>query len=159
MYIKNYSICTGFYGEVLPFDSGLTVVVKSHGHTTGKATQFSRSEQKKYNHIAELNGTAILLIRNPFRAIIGHRHLDAGGHTGYADVDQFLGEGESARATRRVAISAKNKKHRAKNKLIKKIRDGHAYFFLTTINEWNKIRDVTVTFFLWPKFRKECHTY
>ena len=35
----------GFYGEAIPSDSGLTVVVKSHGHTTGKAADSSREEQ------------------------------------------------------------------------------------------------------------------
>ena len=35
----------GFYGEAILFDSGLTVVVKSHGHTTGKAADLGREEQ------------------------------------------------------------------------------------------------------------------
>ena len=35
----------GFYGEAIPADSGLTVVVKSHGHTTGKAADLGREEQ------------------------------------------------------------------------------------------------------------------
>ena len=35
----------GFYGEAIPADSGLTVVIKSHGHTTGKAADLERKEQ------------------------------------------------------------------------------------------------------------------
>ena len=46
-----------------------------------------------YDHITELNGTAILLVRNPFKAIIGHRHLDEGGHVGLAPDSKFVGEG------------------------------------------------------------------
>ena len=37
----------------------------------------------------ELNHKAVLLIRNPFDAIISHRHLDEGGHTGYAKDIKF----------------------------------------------------------------------
>ena len=43
--------------------------------------------------MAELNGTAILLMRNPFKAIIGHRHLDEGGHVGLAPEEKFVGPG------------------------------------------------------------------
>ena len=46
------------------------------------------------NHFKELNSTAILLIRNPFKAIIGHRHLDEGGHTGHASAKSFVGRGK-----------------------------------------------------------------
>ena len=46
------------------------------------------------NHFKELNSTAILLIRNPFKAIIGHRHLDEGGHTGHASPKSFMGRGK-----------------------------------------------------------------
>ena len=46
------------------------------------------------NHFKELNSTAILLIRNPFKAIIGHRHLDEGGHTGHASAKSFMGRGK-----------------------------------------------------------------
>ena len=41
----------------------------------------------------ELNHTAILLVRNPFDAIIAHRHLDQGGHTGRAGESHFRGPG------------------------------------------------------------------
>ena len=33
------------------------------------------SIQVKQNHMDELNRTAIIIVRNPFAAIIGHRHL------------------------------------------------------------------------------------
>ena len=42
------------------------------------------------------NGDGILLIRNPYKAIYGHRHLDAGGHVGFADASHFFGSGIGA---------------------------------------------------------------
>ncbi len=76
------SFYTGFYGEAIPFDSGMTVAVKSHGFTTGKNVlkavdiRTSEATRKTLNHIKELNQTAILLVRNPFKAIIGHRFVN-----------------------------------------------------------------------------------
>ena len=37
----------------------------------------------------KLTGKAILLIRNPASMLISHRHLDSGGHSGYAKPDMF----------------------------------------------------------------------
>ena len=78
----------------------MTVAVKSHGFTTGNHSlavatgKVSSAEKRKaYNHMRELNSTAILLIRNPFKAIIGHRNLDEGGHTGHAKEKSFQGSG------------------------------------------------------------------
>ena len=45
------------------------------------------------NHMAELNYKAVLVIRNPFKALISHRHLDVGGHTGYAPKSHFSDKG------------------------------------------------------------------
>jgi len=83
----------GFYGEGVPSNSGVVVTVKTHGHTTEKGAHMPRPYQIEYNHHKEVNHSAILLIRNPFNAIIGHRNLDQGGHTGLAKEDQFLGPG------------------------------------------------------------------
>jgi len=83
----------GFYGEGVPANSGVVVTVKTHGHTTEKGAHMPREYQVEYNHHKEVNHSAILLIRNPFNAIIGHRNLDQGGHTGLAKEDQFLGPG------------------------------------------------------------------
>ena len=78
-------ITIGYYGESLPYDSGLTSVIKAHGSTTNEGTT---SDQMSWTE-----GNAILLIRNPYKAIYGHRHLDAGGHVGYADASHFFGPG------------------------------------------------------------------
>lgn len=87
----------GFYGEGVHFQSQITVAIKSHGYTTGpsarKILDEPESTRMLSNHFKELNSTAILLIRNPFKAIIGHRHLDEGGHTGHASPKSFVGRG------------------------------------------------------------------
>ena len=56
-------------------DAGIVLTVKTHGHTVGKAVQMERQEQIKENHHKEVNHTAILLIRNPYKAIIGKGRL------------------------------------------------------------------------------------
>ena len=63
----------GFYGEGIPADSGMVLTVKTHGHTTGEGAHVARDKQVMYNHHREVNNTAILLIRNPFKAIIGRK--------------------------------------------------------------------------------------
>ena len=53
----------------------MTIAIKTHGHTTDKGVgEPDREKQKAYNHFDEVGSKAILLVRNPFRAIIGHRH-------------------------------------------------------------------------------------
>ena len=61
----------GFYGEVVPTDAGLVLTVKTHGHTTGAGAHVSSKQKGEYNHHSEVNHSAILLIRNPYKAIIG----------------------------------------------------------------------------------------
>ena len=76
----------------MPADAGIVVTVKTHGHTTGKGAHEERPAQVSFcknlnfvansllqiafNHHAEVNHSAILLIRNPYEAIIGNRNLD-----------------------------------------------------------------------------------
>ena len=62
----------GFYGEGVPSASGVVVTIKTHGHTTEKGAHMPRQQQIEYNHHKEVNHSAILLIRNPFNAIIGN---------------------------------------------------------------------------------------
>ena len=101
----------GFYGEGVPAEAGLVMTVKTHGHTTGEGAHVASKIKVEYNHHTEVNHTAILLIRNPYKAIIGnnnkpvppsplmqhffsgHRNLDTGGHTGFAKESQFEGAG------------------------------------------------------------------
>ena len=64
----------GFYGEGVPADSGLVMTVKTHGHTTGEGAHVASKMKVEFNHHDEVNHTAILLIRNPYKAIIGSKH-------------------------------------------------------------------------------------
>ena len=68
----------GFYGEGIPADSGRVMTVKTHGYTTGEGARVNTMPSEKqimYNHHREVNNTAILLIRNPFKAIIGRNRV------------------------------------------------------------------------------------
>ncbi|KAG0729117.1 WSC domain-containing protein 1 [Chionoecetes opilio] len=47
----------------------------------------------RHSHIKELGYSGVVVMRNPFKALISHRHLDVGGHTGYAPKAHFLGQG------------------------------------------------------------------
>ncbi|KAK7068403.1 hypothetical protein SK128_024683 [Halocaridina rubra] len=72
----------------------MTILQKSHGYTTGDAMKLSHKQRLTRNHMSELNHQGVIVIRNPFKALISHRHLDIGGHTGYAPKSHFLGKGE-----------------------------------------------------------------
>ena len=50
--------------------------------------------QVLHNHFTETGCRGLVIIRNPFKALISHRHLDIGGHTGYAPRSHFEGSGE-----------------------------------------------------------------
>jgi len=93
----------GMYGEGVPENSRMVMTVKTHGYTTDKGLHVSREEQIKYNHYKEVNNSAILLIRNPYAALIGHRHLDQGGHTGLAKQQDFVGDSWDEYVKERVA--------------------------------------------------------
>ncbi len=86
-------VLAAFYGEGVPHDSGMTRGVKTHGFTVGPCLEKSRNEKVDCNDIDEMGGKAILLIRNPFKALIGHRNLDVAGHRGFADESHFQGAG------------------------------------------------------------------
>ena len=60
----------------MPADAGLVLTVKTHGHTVGEGTNVPRERQPAFNDHEKVNNTAILLIRNPFRAIIGYLYID-----------------------------------------------------------------------------------
>ena len=41
-------------------------------------------------------GAAVLLMRNPYRAIYGYRHYTFAGRVRYTDVSKFFGDGKFA---------------------------------------------------------------
>ena len=75
-------------------------VIKSHGSTLdGTSVRAQKGMSSTYakteDEMMKTNGNGILLIRNPYRAIYGNRHLNNGGHMGYADASKFFGRGMS----------------------------------------------------------------
>ena len=93
------TILIGYFGESVPFNSGLITVVKGHGHyfsgypgNTG--VQPISRENETIEQILETNGNGIILIRNPYHVIVGYRHqLLAPGHTEHAKASAFIGKG------------------------------------------------------------------
>ena len=79
------SFITGFFGESLPFDSGLTSVIKGHGHQGPGDIEFQ---------MYSTGEKAILMIRNPYHAIYGYRHYTFHGQLGHADASHFIGKGK-----------------------------------------------------------------
>lgn len=94
----------GMYGEGIVYNSGMTILQKSHGYTTGDAMKLSHAERLTKNHMTELGCQSVLVIRNPFKALISHRHLDIGGHTGYAPKAQFIGKGWAEFVTLKIML-------------------------------------------------------
>ena len=94
----NYSISIGYHGESVIYNSRLTTAIKSHGNTIDGASLGSQPEMirpfaRTNDQMMCTNGNGILLIRNPYKAIYGNRHLNDGGHIGYADASKFFGRG------------------------------------------------------------------
>ena len=86
----------GFFGESLHIDSGLTSVVKGHGHYTSSFVNKKETStpQDTDFQISKTKGKSILLIRNPYEAIYSYRHYDCtGGMHDQADASKFNGKG------------------------------------------------------------------
>jgi len=88
VYNDNLMRSKGYYGEGVPADAGLVLTVKTHGLSVGAG---SISKQHKSHEM--MNHTAILLIRDPFKAIIGFRHRAGGGSLRLANKKIFNGSG------------------------------------------------------------------
>ena len=86
-----YHIFPGYYGESVPSDSGLLSIIKAHGSL--KHMQTRTAFNLTAEQIFKTNGSAVVLVRNPFRAIYGYRHLQFAGHTGHTNSSQFIGPG------------------------------------------------------------------
>ncbi len=65
---------SGFRGEREPWTKGTTVVVKTH--------RFDEEHVKAFD-------SAILIVRDPYKAIISEHNRKFGGHTGYAPEAQY----------------------------------------------------------------------
>ncbi|XP_071536183.1 LOW QUALITY PROTEIN: uncharacterized protein [Panulirus ornatus] len=56
---------------------------------TSRTTFTQKTHECNPAHIKAFNGTGILLIRNPYRAILSYHNFLFGGHTGYAPVSNY----------------------------------------------------------------------
>ncbi|KAF2352945.1 Myosin VI cargo binding domain [Trinorchestia longiramus] len=69
----------GFRGEMERWDSGTTILQKTHAREDGEAARFQ--------------GRGVLILRNPYRAILAWHNFVVGGHRGYASVSNFRRRG------------------------------------------------------------------
>lgn len=82
------STLLGFTGEMMPVDCGCTIVQKTH--------LYPQDHTKE----EDSDGRAILIIRNPYQALVSFRHFETSGqgHTQVASADQFTGPGKNQEA-------------------------------------------------------------
>ena len=92
-------IAAGFHGETLPPASGLTSVIKGHGHYNNNIMK-DRELSDPGDIERQMSLTqekAVLLIRNPYDAIYGYRHYVFHGQLGHTDISKFIGKGKLLR--------------------------------------------------------------
>ena len=85
---------TGYFGESVSSDSGLISIIKAHGHCVQIRSEKFWSSSYTTEEIRKTNGRAVVLVRNPFTAIYGYRHVTTAGHTGHTTSSQFIGPGQ-----------------------------------------------------------------
>jgi hypothetical protein len=77
---------SGYYGEKAGIQDGTTILTKTH--------EYSESHIMKFLD-PETNSTkAVLLIRNPYKAILSFHNFLFGGHIGSAPVINYFRKGE-----------------------------------------------------------------
>jgi len=80
-YYNNPNILfTGYRGELEDWESGTTLVQKIHEYGDG--------------NIKDFGGRAIVLLRNPYRAILSYHNFLFGGHRGYAPISNYRRKGK-----------------------------------------------------------------
>ena len=85
-----WKIFLGYLGEATKWDCQCTIVQKTHGFSVSGLP--AGVDKKK--EVMEFSGRGILLIRNPYHALVAYRNYKYGGHTGYAPVEKFKGQSE-----------------------------------------------------------------
>jgi hypothetical protein len=74
----------GHYGELTRPDCRCTIVQKTHEYIP----------QEKTPNRTDFHGNGVLIIRNPYKAIISHKNYkDSRSHVKMADEDHFKGPG------------------------------------------------------------------
>ncbi len=76
-------IPSGFYGELVPVDCGCTVLQKTHLYP------------QDHTEIESAEGVALLIIRNPYRALVSFRNFESSGqgHVQLGSTHHFSGPG------------------------------------------------------------------
>ena len=85
----------GFWGELTDWDSGQTLVQKTHDSSFDHIQSFS-------------NGKGILICRNPYDALISFHNFLYGGHVGYAPDSNYKRKGPAKRSMNLLIVFATN---------------------------------------------------
>ncbi|XP_046406510.1 WSCD family member AAEL009094-like [Ischnura elegans] len=101
VYTDRQLISKGFYGEAVPADCGCTAVQKTHGFAL--AGRVPAGAVQRAAEVALFRGRAVLLLRNPYEALLSYRNFLYAGHTGFAPHDRFRGP-EWERFASRLAV-------------------------------------------------------
>ena len=90
----------GFFGEGVPFDSGLVSLIKGHGNYNPYDQQrinhkdATTSRQAIINEMKITDNNAIIIIRNPYHAIYSYKNYIEKGSSGHANESKFFGPGD-----------------------------------------------------------------
>jgi len=88
-------LLAGFYGEAVPPDCGCTAVQKTHGFALEGFVPAKLGQRTA--EVKLFRGRGILLLRNPYEALLSYRNFLYGGHTGFAPHSRFKGPGNADR--------------------------------------------------------------
>jgi len=88
-------LLAGFYGEAVPPDCGCTAVQKTHGFALEGFVPAKLAQRTA--EVKLFRGRGILLLRNPYEALLSYRNFLYGGHTGFAPYSRFKGPGNADR--------------------------------------------------------------
>ncbi|XP_049846131.1 WSC domain-containing protein 1-like [Schistocerca gregaria] len=89
VYTDRQIISKGFYGEAVSPDCGCTAVQKTHGFSVAGVVPLAAAQRAA--EVRVFRGRGILLLRNPYEALISYRNFLYGGHTGFAPRTRFQG--------------------------------------------------------------------
>ena len=83
----------------MPYNSGLTCLMKGHGHFNPHGVYIMNARDKSTSRLDFskqlniVNGKVVLLIRNPYHVIYSYRNYVDKGFAAHADESKFNGSG------------------------------------------------------------------
>ena len=98
-YVDQLVPLAGFYGETLNASCGCTIVQKTHGYTVGPRRSAWTSWAERRRMVERHGGRALLIVRNPYEALLAFRNF-AVGQLGHQTDSHFVGKGGSAARNR-----------------------------------------------------------